>query len=153
MILRLKNSGYNPCLITKPKHSIMKESGENDLNRSEKIQIPVIAEVLKIKTITKPNARVQVKKEITEQLIEESILLEEEDLEVKQVAVNKFITEVPPAIRQDSNTTIISVIKEVLVVEKKLMLVEEIHITKTKKQTKTEVSEIVRTEEAKITKT
>ena len=50
-------------------------------------------------------------------------------IEIKKVAVNKYVTEAP-AIRYEGNTTIIPVMKEVAVIEKKLLLVEEVHVTK-----------------------
>ncbi len=53
-----------------------------------------------------------------------------EDVKVERVPVNEMV-ESPPPVRYEGNTTIISVVKEVAVVEKRIMLVEEIHITKT----------------------
>jgi stress response protein YsnF len=38
----------------------------------------------------------------------------------------------PPAVRQEGDTTIIPVLREVLVVEKRYELVEEVHVTKKK---------------------
>ena len=52
-----------------------------------------------------------------------------EEVEIKKVAVNKYVEEAP-AIRYEGNTTIIPVMKEVAVIEKKLLLVEELHVTK-----------------------
>ncbi len=53
-----------------------------------------------------------------------------EEVKVERVPVNGMV-ESPPPVRYEGNTTIISVVKEVAVVEKRIMLVEEIHITKT----------------------
>ncbi len=53
-----------------------------------------------------------------------------EEVKVERVPVNEMV-ESPPPVRYEGNTTIISVVKEVAVVEKRIMLVEEIHITKT----------------------
>ena len=52
-----------------------------------------------------------------------------EEVEIKKVTVNKYVTEAPD-VRYEGNTTIIPVIKEVAVIEKKLLLVEEIHVIK-----------------------
>jgi uncharacterized protein (TIGR02271 family) len=55
--------------------------------------------------------------------------LKSEDVEVERVPVNKYVDSAPD-VRYEGNTTIIPVIKEVAVVEKKIVLVEEIRITK-----------------------
>jgi uncharacterized protein (TIGR02271 family) len=52
-----------------------------------------------------------------------------EEVEIKKVTINKYVTEAPD-VRYEGNTTIIPVIKEVAVIEKKLLLVEEIHVIK-----------------------
>lgn len=56
--------------------------------------------------------------------------LKTEEIKVERITVNKYV-DAPPVVRYEGNTTIIPVIKEVAVVEKKLLLVEEIYITKT----------------------
>ena len=55
--------------------------------------------------------------------------LKSEEVEVERVTVNKYVDSTPD-VRYEGNTTIIPVIKEVAVVEKKIVLVEEIRITK-----------------------
>ena len=52
-----------------------------------------------------------------------------EEVEIKKITINKYVTEAP-AIRYEGNTTIIPVMEEVAVIEKKLLLVEEVHVTK-----------------------
>ncbi len=59
-----------------------------------------------------------------------NIDLKTEEIKVERITVNKYV-DTPPVVRYEGNTTIIPVIKEVAVVEKKLLLVEEIYITKT----------------------
>jgi stress response protein YsnF len=59
----------------------------------------------------------------------------------------------PPAVRYEGDVMIIPVLKEVAVVEKKLMLVEELRVTKTKTE-KTETHEIaLKKEEVKVERT
>lgn len=53
-------------------------------------------------------------------------------LEIKRVAVEREVGHVPPN-REEGNVTIIPVLEERLVVEKRLFLVEEIHITHEKR--------------------
>lgn len=66
-------------------------------------------------------------------------------VEVQRVPMDKEVQEYP-ATRVEGNTTIISVVKEVPVITKKLILVEEIHITKNEfSETKT-ITETLREE-------
>jgi stress response protein YsnF len=58
-----------------------------------------------------------------------NIALKNEDVKVERVAVNRYVDE-PPPVRYEGNTTIISVIKEVAVIEKRILVVEEVHISK-----------------------
>ena len=50
-----------------------------------------------------------------------------EEADVRRVPVNRVITEIPQT-RQEGDVTIVPVVEEVLVVEKRLLLKEEIHI-------------------------
>lgn len=68
-----------------------------------------------------------------------------EEIEVKRIPINKDV-ESYPATRVENGTTIISVVREVPVVTKKLVLVEEIHITKHEHTEKKVISESVREE-------
>lgn len=52
------------------------------------------------------------------------------EVDVERVPVNQEVDEVPP-VREDGDVTIIPVVEEVLVVTKKLMLVEEVHLHRT----------------------
>ena len=58
-----------------------------------------------------------------------NIQLKSEEVKVERVTINEYVDS-PPPVRYEGHTTIVSVIKEVAVVEKKILLVEEIHITK-----------------------
>ena len=54
-------------------------------------------------------------------------VLASESVEVERVPVNKFITEIPK-LREEGDTVIVPVVEEVLVVEHRLLLKEEIHV-------------------------
>jgi stress response protein YsnF len=57
--------------------------------------------------------------------------LQTEQVEIERVAVNRMIDE-PMSIRHEGDTMIIPLLEEVLVVEKRLVLREEVHIKKLK---------------------
>ncbi|TQN59155.1 DUF2382 domain-containing protein [Agrobacterium tumefaciens] len=53
--------------------------------------------------------------------------LDSENVEVTRVPIGREVQEAP-SVRTDGDVTIVPVMEEILVVEKRLMLVEEIHI-------------------------
>ena len=64
--------------------------------------------------------------------------LRREDVEVTHVTIDKVV-ETAPEIRTEGDVTIVPVLEEVLVVEKRLVLKEELHI---RRRVKTEVVEV-----------
>lgn len=64
-----------------------------------------------------------------EQLVEAE--LTHERVEVERVPVGRTVDSVPP-VRQEGDTTILSVVEEVVVVERRLVLKEEVHIRRVK---------------------
>ena len=72
-----------------------------------------------------------------------------EQVEIKKIAINKYVNETP-VIRYEGNTTIIPVMKEVAVIEKKLLLVEEVHVIKHAVQKTEEHTVPLRKEEIEV---
>ncbi len=101
-----------------------------NLSEGQSLVIPVIQEKLQIEKEVVESGKVQISKKVFEEETQKDVLILEEDIIVEKIAINKYVDKAPPAVRQDGNVTIVSVVKEVLVVEKRLMLVEELHITK-----------------------
>lgn len=60
-------------------------------------------------------------------VVDEPVLAEQ--VEIERVPVDRFIDR-PAPIRQEGDTTVIPVMEEVVVVEKRLRLVEEVRLTK-----------------------
>ena len=97
----------------------------------DSVVVPVVAETVEVAKRRVESGRVRVEKTVKtiEQTVKDS--LTHEDVEVERVPINKVI-EAPMANRQEGDTLIVPVLKEVLVVEKRLMLVEEVRITRRK---------------------
>src|SRR5712672_4402770 len=53
--------------------------------------------------------------------------LEEQNIEIRRVPIDQVV-DTPPSVRTEGDITIIPVLEEVLVVEKRLLLKEELHI-------------------------
>jgi len=58
-----------------------------------------------------------------------------EHVEVERVPVGQYVTEVAPA-REEGGVTVVPVYEEVLVVERRLFLKEEVHLRKTREETR-----------------
>ena len=91
--------------------------------------IPLHAEVVHVDAREVETGRVRVVKTVRE---EECVIdrpLAREDYEVRRVPVGRIVTE-PPPVRREGDTMIVPVLEEVLVVEKRLMLKEELHLVR-----------------------
>jgi stress response protein YsnF len=91
--------------------------------------IPVVEERAVIRKRRRITGAVQVRTEVREHdaIVEEPI--ETEQVSVERVPIDEWVEAAVP-VRQEGDTTIISVHEEVIVIEKRLKLVEEIHITR-----------------------
>jgi uncharacterized protein (TIGR02271 family) len=75
--------------------------------------------------------------------------LEKEEVEVERVAVGRVV-ETAPEIRREGDTLIVPLVEEVLVVEKRLVLREEVRVTTRRSQTRQPQRVMLRSEEAEI---
>ena len=92
--------------------------------------IPVLREELRVSKREVETGRVVVHKTVSERDENVEMLLRRTDVSVERVPVGRTVTEAP-ASRQEGDVLIIPVLEEVLVVEKRLVLKEELHIRKT----------------------
>lgn len=100
------------------------DSGDLD---DERITIPVIAESLRLTRRLRETGRVRIHKQVHERQETVDLPLIQETTEVEHVAINREV-DGPVPIRQEGDTTIIPVLEEVLVVEKRWILREELHV-------------------------
>lgn len=96
---------------------------------AESIIVPIIKEELQVEKNTVTTGRVKLIKKVVERNTPYSIPLSSESVVVERVAVNKEVDKAPDT-RYEGNTMILPVLKEVWVVRKQLVLVEELHITR-----------------------
>ena len=100
----------------------------------------VITGQVKVGTVTKES----------EQLVEE--LLEHEHVEIERIAVGKEVDEAP-AVRQEGDTLIIPILEEIVVVERRLLLKEEVRVRRTREKQPYQERVVIRKQEAVITRT
>jgi uncharacterized protein (TIGR02271 family) len=112
-------------------------------------KIPILQEELKIGKRTKETGSLLVRKKLheREEVIDEPLLREE--VEVTRVPVGRYVEESVP-VREENGVIIVSLMEEVLVVEKRLLLKEEVHIVKKQRNVREPRKTTVRSEEAII---
>ena len=95
----------------------------------EELVVPVIEEELAPGVKAVKTGAVRVDKHVEKRIRRVQAPLLHEDVEVRHVAVNRVVTEHPP-VRRKGDTVIVPVVEEELVVTRRLVLKEEIHLIK-----------------------
>jgi uncharacterized protein (TIGR02271 family) len=98
----------------------------------EQVIIPVVHEQVKIDKKVIETGKVHISKVVYEDVERYNIPYIEENVSVERVPKNELLETIPPPVRYEDDVMIIPVLKEVAVVEKRIMLVEELRVTKTK---------------------
>lgn len=124
----------------------------NDLigtGQTEQVVIPLVQENLKVEKQTVTKGLVRIQKTVTEyqETVDEPLLREE--VIVERMPINRVVDKVQP-VRQEGDTMIVPVFEEVLVVEKRLMLKEELHIRRQQTQVREPQSITLRREEIHV---
>ncbi|UVW27143.1 YsnF/AvaK domain-containing protein [Massilia sp. H6] len=98
------------------------------------LRIPVIEEQLAVGTrVVDAGRGVRIHKTVSEQPVTIDEQLAHDVVEVRHVAVDRIVAAgETPANRYDGDTLIIPVLEEVLVVERRLRIIEELHISRTR---------------------
>ena len=119
------------------------------VEEGSQVVVPVVAETVEVGKRRVETGRVRVRKTVrtTEKVVDEPVVAEE--VEVERVPINREIAEaVGP--RQEGDTLIVPLLEEVLVVEKRLVLREEIRITRRKVERRSSEKVTLRSEEATV---
>jgi uncharacterized protein (TIGR02271 family) len=105
------------------------ENATPQVSSDERMIIPVIQEEITVDKQVIETGKVRISKRISEheELIDVPLFAEE--ARVERVPINLFVEALPP-VRQEGGTMIIPVVREEIVVQKKLLLVEELHVRK-----------------------
>lgn len=120
------------------------------MDRQEEVAaIPLVEERISIAKRQVEAERLRVRVSVEER--EESVPVElfHDEVEIERVTKNVPVSE-PPAVRLEGSTTIIPVVEEVVILEKRLVLVEEIHVRRKAASTTENVAVTVRSERASI---
>ena len=125
-----------------------KFSSEIEIN-DEKLVIPIIEEEAFLDKRIVETGKVRISKRISEreELIDEPLFREE--VTVERVPVNKYVDQ-PPQVRHEGDVMIIPVVQEQLVMQKRLVLVEELRVRKQVVETHQPQSVTLRREEVDV---
>jgi len=145
LIQQPDGSYYLPLRLAELQHSGSAHGGPKD----ESIVVPVLVEELEVQKRPVETGKVRITKVVHERetLVDEPLL--RDNVAISRVPVQRVV-DGPIPVREDNDTMIISVVEEVLVVEKRWMLREEIHIRKRRTETHQPQRITLRSEDVQI---
>jgi stress response protein YsnF len=111
--------------------------------------IPVVEEQAEIGTRRRQTGTVRVEKTVRTKDIPVAADLMTETIDIRRVPMDRIV-DGPVPDRRDGDTLIVSVLAEVVVVEKRLKVVEEIHLTRHRTTTKLRDTVPVRADEVRV---
>jgi uncharacterized protein (TIGR02271 family) len=111
--------------------------------------IPLVEERLEVgkRQVESGRVKVRVAVDTREEMVPAE--LRRDQVEIRRVPRNVAVSELP-SVRLEGDTTIIPVVEEQLVVEKRLVLVEEIHVLRRTETKVEEIPVVLRSERAEI---
>jgi stress response protein YsnF len=90
------------------------------------ILVPLHAEEVSVeRRKVEQNVRVHIHTVSHDHLIDEAVA--QETVEIERVAIGRPVDAVPP-VREEGDVTVVSVVEEIIVIERRLILKEEIHL-------------------------
>lgn len=116
---------------------------------ADTVVIPIMEETLLVDKRAVVTGGVRVTKQVSEreEVIDEELLREQ--VTVERVPIGQIVSEAPQA-RREGDTLIVPVLEEVLVTEKRLLLKEEVRITRTRTAAHEPQTVTLRTEKAMV---
>ncbi|MCJ2005840.1 YsnF/AvaK domain-containing protein [Methylobacterium sp. J-092] len=139
-------SAIEPRLLgTQDKHAAEVAVGES-------VMLPLLAETARIdkRAVETGRVRVSTRTETVDQILRET--LRSDHVGVTRVPINRTLTEgeTPPVVREEDGVTIIPILEEILVVEKRLVLKEEVLVRRTTAAEDVEVPVTLRKQHAVV---
>jgi uncharacterized protein (TIGR02271 family) len=133
------------------KLSLAAESEQSPTDSTDDPKLTLLAEELEVHKEAVETGRLRVSKQTRtrEAFVDETLVSEQ--AEVETIPVGRQVFEMP-AVRQEGETTIIPIVEEVLHTERRLMLKEEVRITRRRKTEQFQDRVPLRYQEAVITR-
>lgn len=99
----------------------------------EQPKVDIAEERLKVGKVRRETGRVRVQTRVARHEVVIDEPLRQDEVRVERVRIDRYVTE-RPTTREEGNTLVIPVVEEVAVVEKRLLLKEEVRITRTERE-------------------
>lgn len=124
----------------------------SDPTGQDLLTIPVVAEQLAVGTRTVDTGRgVRIHKTVVEQPVTIDERLVRDEVEIKHVAVDRIVAlEEAPTTRHEGDTMIVPILEEVLVVERRVRIKEELHITRIQREDTHREAVVLKAEQVSI---
>ena len=103
------------------------EASTSPATEEEEVVLPVVEERASVRKRRVKTGKVRVSKVVRQREEVVDVPLMREEAEIQRVAVNRFV-EGPVEVRHEGETLVVPLLEEVLIVERRLMLREELHI-------------------------
>lgn len=121
----------SPQIINPDQNGIYRlELAASRLAPGDDLVIPVVAEEISIGTEQVTRGVVRVHKHVVTEEKTVDAAVSAEEVVVERLPINQLVEGDAPEVREENGTVIIPVLEEVLVVEKRLLLREEVHLSK-----------------------
>ncbi len=91
------------------------------------VRVPVVHETVQVHTQLREAGKVHLDKQVHTRTEQVEVPLLREEVEIERVAIGRVV-DGPVPVRQEGDTTIFSLLEEVLVIEKRWVLREEVHM-------------------------
>lgn len=114
-------------------------------SRGDEVVIPLVAETLSVGRREVETGRVRFSTTVTERVETIDEPLFKTVVEVKRVGVARFV-DAPPAVRYEQDVMIVPIMEEVLIVEKRLRVKEEVYISQKREEYRSPQQVTLRTE-------
>ena len=136
---------------TKPDKPVEQTDKVAKIEGKDEVVVPLSAEEVSVakKQVVTGQVKVGTVTQEIEQLVEE--LLELEHVEIERTTIDKQVDKAPQ-VREEGDTLIIPVLEEIVVVERRLLLREEVRVRRTREKQPYQERVIVRKQEAVITR-
>jgi uncharacterized protein (TIGR02271 family) len=128
---------------------VVRKDEKTVLREDEKIVVPVIEEHLEVHKRELETGGVRIRKVVNEREEVVDVPLLREEIEIERVAVNRIV-DGKVEVRYEGDTMIVPVLEEVLVTEKRLMLKEELRVTRKRRSERSPQSVTLRSEEVVV---
>jgi uncharacterized protein (TIGR02271 family) len=149
--LSRKSAARIETIMTPEKQDPTPEKTQEETKDNDQVVVPLHAEEVSVgkNRVVTGQVKVGTITRESEQLVEE--MLEQEHVEVERTAVGKQVDKAPP-VREEGDTMVIPILEEIVVVERRLLLKEEVRIRRTREKQPYQERVVVRKQEAVITR-